>query len=686
MTEALKAAGLFDTALIIFTTDNGGPAASDGNMASNYPLRGRKATLWEGGLRGVGFVAGLGVAKSFVGGTMPQLMHAVDWLPTLCSIAVRGIGAAAAADSRNWTMLLDPTEPPRQLGDGMDLSRVLAEADVTEVRTELVHESHPASDPHGGHGSALRVGRYKLLVRVGQVGWVTEGLVNPAALDYTVSCPPPPGSPPNSTSGVRLYDILSDPCEQKDLSDSLPAMVAALQARLAQYAATSVPASFCQQEGEAACGAASSDPKLFNYTWTPWCPGASASTGNRTGNSGGGGAAAAAVAAAAVLPLTAAAAAVLDTRTAAAAVLDTMADVNRYFQAGTPVANADWTGGVYMAGNLAHFRVSENASLLAYAVNWGQSHKWQMAGYRGCLGAQGCPDNIAAGQGYAEIYALKREPVMVAGLIAAIDAAVASPCMVRNNSSQRKDSDRCWWWVDALLMALPTYARVGALAASPDAAGRIWDAARAQYNITAFGVNASGSPAFRLWSPGDSLFYRDDSYLGSRAPNGHGVFWSRGNGWAFAAMARALEALPASRTADRAEYSSKLVTMAARLIKLQGGDGCWRSSLEDPEQFPSIETSGTSLFVFGLAWGVNNGVLGRGTGYDTAATRGWACLTRPSPVGAVMPDGRLGWCQPGGASPNGNFNASTTSDFCVGSFLLAGSEVAKLAAAREHAE
>ena len=366
----------------------------------------------------------------------------------------------------------------------------------------------------------------------------------------------------------------------------------------------------------------------------------------------------------------------------ASAVLGVMADVNGYFQTGTPIANADWTGGVYMAGNLAHYRASKNASLLAYGVNWGESHKWQMAGYRGCDGSRGCPDNIVAGQGYAEIYALKGQPVMVAGLRAAIDAATASPCMVRSNSSQSKDSDRCWWWVDALLMALPTYARAGALAASPDAAARIWDAARAQYDITAFGVNASDSPAFRLWSPGESLFYRDDSYLGKKTPNGHGVFWSRGNGWAFAAMARALEALPATRTADRVEYGSKLATMAARLIKLQSGDGCWRSSLEDPGQFPSIETSGTSLFVFGLAWGVNNGVLARHAGYDTAATRGWTCLTRPSPVGAVMPDGRLGWCQPGGASPNGNFNASTTSDFCVGSFLLAGSEVAKLAVGR----
>ena len=128
-----------------------------------------------------------------------------------------------------------------------------------------------------------------------------------------------------------------------------------------------------------------------------------------------------------------------------------------------------------------------------------------------------------------------------------------------------------------------------------------------------------------------------------------------------------------------ARYAAKIVSMAAKLKSLQGADGCWRSSLEDAKHFPAIETSGTSLFIFGLAWGVNNNVLPHDDYADVAAA-GWACLTAPSPTGAVSKEGRLGWCQPGGAAPANNFNSTTTSDFCVGSFLLAGSEMAKLAA------
>ena len=48
-------------------------------------------------------------------------------------------------------------------------------------------------------------------------------------------------------------------------------------------------------------------------------------------------------------------------------------------------------------------------------------------------------------------------------------------------------------------------------------------------------------------------------------------------------------------------YGGKLVSMAARLKDLQGLDGCWRPSLDDPTEFSSIETTGTSLFVFGMA-------------------------------------------------------------------------------------
>ena len=370
-----------------------------------------------------------------------------------------------------------------------------------------------------------------------------------------------------------------------------------------------------------------------------------------------------------------------DVRTNMRSVVSTMTHVNSFFQLHNPTPNNDWTGGVYMLGNLAHMRVSGNSSLLDFAVSWGDSHRWSMTGYRGCIGDLGCPDNIVAGQAYAEISLLKGgNTSMRAGIVAAVNNAVRGPaCEVASNYSQKVDSDRCWWWIDALFMALPTFARVGALTLAQGSQGsnvsasKMFDYARLQYNVTVHGTNASGGNAFNLWDPVRSLFLRDDSFVGRKTPNGNGVFWSRGNGWAFAALVRALEALPVTRVADRAEYRSKFVAMASSLVALQGVDGCWRTSLEDAAQFPMIETSGTSLIVYGLAWGVNQHVL-ESAKFRIAAQAGWSCMSQF----AVMSSGQLGYCQGGGSGPQGNGRKNSTSDFCVGSFLLAGSEMTSM--------
>lgn len=84
--KALRNAGLLENSIIVFSTDNGGPA--DGfniNAASNWPLRGVKNTLWEGGVRGAGLIWSPLLKESQR--VSSQLMHIVDWLPTLYSAA-----------------------------------------------------------------------------------------------------------------------------------------------------------------------------------------------------------------------------------------------------------------------------------------------------------------------------------------------------------------------------------------------------------------------------------------------------------------------------------------------------------------------------------------------------------------------------------------------------------------------
>ena len=109
-----------------------------------------------------------------------------------------------------------------------------------------------------------------------------------------------------------------------------------------------------------------------------------------------------------------------------------------------------------------------------------------------------------------------------------------------------------------------------------------------------------------------------------------------------------------------------------RLVELQSADGYWRASLLDPESFPSPETSGTGFIVYGLAWGVNEGLLDR-EAVLPAVLKGWKAL-----CDAVDAKGKLGYVQPVGQDPR-KVTRGMTEVYGVGAFLQAGTQIYRLA-------
>ena len=151
-----------------------------------------------------------------------------------------------------------------------------------------------------------------------------------------------------------------------------------------------------------------------------------------------------------------------------------------------------------------------------------------------------------------------------------------------------------------------------------------------------------------------------------------GPFFGNGmkNGWVFAGLANVLNELKPG-TSEYNRFLKIYKQMAKKLLKLQTSAGHWSMSLLGQEYYPTPETSGSSFFVFGLAWGINNGILDKAT-YGSAAEKGWNAM-----VGHVTEDGMLGYVQPIGAEP-GQAWPDKTEVYGTGAFLSAGSEVYKL--------
>jgi unsaturated rhamnogalacturonyl hydrolase len=312
----------------------------------------------------------------------------------------------------------------------------------------------------------------------------------------------------------------------------------------------------------------------------------------------------------------------------------------------------DWTFAALYAGFMAVPDVAGGKKYREAMLKMGKKFNWQ-PGPRVAHA-----DDQAIGQTFLELYARNHDPAMLTPIRARMNAVMqlADNPWPEDPVLAGKPKP-LWWWCDALFMAPPVLADLSKITGDRN----YLDFMDRQWTIT----------SALLYDPSAHLFFRDASYLDKHEANGKGLFWSRGNGWVMAGLARVLREMPADYP-SRQKYVTQFQQMAAEIGSLQGSDGLWRPGLLNAAAYPLPEVSGSAFYVYALAWGINNGILDRAI-YLPVVEKGWAGL-----VSHIYADGRLGSIQPIGGAPAG-YSASSSYVFGVGAFLLAGSEVDRLA-------
>lgn len=307
-----------------------------------------------------------------------------------------------------------------------------------------------------------------------------------------------------------------------------------------------------------------------------------------------------------------------------------------------------WAKGALYVGMVKWAAIANNDSYYNWLNKIGDENKWMLHE------RQYHADDHTVGQMYIELYRKYKDEKMIEPTKEQFNFIMMHPSQSVMNWKTPYHQDR-WNWCDALFMTPPVWAKL--------------------YNITGeqkfldFMIAEYKATTDFLFDKKEHLYYRDERFK-TQLDNGTKIFWSRGNGWVFAGLANILTELnPQSK---EYKYFLKIYKkMAKKLLEIQTQQGHWAMSLLGQEFYPTPETSGSSFFIYGLAWGINNGILDVNS-YQKAVIKGWNSM-----VSHVTKEGMLGYVQPIGGSP-GKAWSDKTEVYGTGAFLSAGSEVYKM--------
>ena len=380
--------------------------------------------------------------------------------------------------------------------------------------------------------------------------------------------------------------------------------------------------------------------------------------------------------------------------------------INKYPDAGKPTfvkkerPSNLWTRGVYFEGLSALMELErltggeKFGKYEQYIMDWGTAHQWMPRNGVTTRDA----DDYCCCQTYLDMYVRKREVGMMAPTVACMDNVIATRSVpwVAGGQTKSEGSDGDWTWIDAIQMGLPVLAKLTRIChfeGDKDASRYVaqgWAMYETSRNRTGGG----------LLNRKDGLWWRDKDFVPPYTePNGEDCYWSRGNGWVYAALVRAMDAMLVGKKAKSPDYLEPLgekrwknigedihfedmmddyLMMTEALVKCQRNDGFWNVSLHDGDNYGGVELSGTALFIYGMAWGVRHGYLPKKT-YLPIVYRSWEAMVKT----CLHENGKLGYVQGTGKEPKDGQPVTYDSepdfdDYGLGCFLLCGTEIVRL--------
>ncbi|MCF8715524.1 glycoside hydrolase family 88 protein [Joostella atrarenae] len=311
----------------------------------------------------------------------------------------------------------------------------------------------------------------------------------------------------------------------------------------------------------------------------------------------------------------------------------------------------EWHWATYFIGLQGLYEITKEDRYKEEMINVGKHANWRLESK--ILYA----DNIAIASNWAWLYNQEEDSEMIENAKYALDVHLSTrrEYKVDLRFLGNPYFDEWWTWSDALFMGPPTFIQM-------------WKSTGEEkylnYMDTMFWKTAD-----YLYSREDSLMFRDDRYFPEMMKNNKKVFWSRGNGWVVASIARILDIMPKDYP-NRFKYEMFFKEMILKVLSLQRQDGLWNVSLLDPDYLNKGETSGSSFFIYALAYALNNEFISED--YKSQIEKGWIALCMN-----VNENGRLGNVQPEGIDPK-PFVEESWHVYGTGGFLLAGKEMYKL--------